>query len=340
MMKTSAIVFSGVNRVEIAHVQIPDPADDELVIETLFTCISPGTECRILGARQDAEVSFPLIPGYANVGRVIGHGHLATMAEGTLVFSGGTSRVTGCGRMWGGHVAHGVFPESKVVAICPGVDAIEASAMKLSAISLHGSRVAPCLPGDHVLVVGLGPIGQLSARHYKSAGATVLGADVNPWRVELAKKAGITAITVPAAEGLSAALLGKWPDGADILVDCTGAPPVVSELVRLARDLPWDDRPAPHRQTTYVFQGSYASKIAISYWEAFMKEMRFILPRDHQPQDLRIAMERLASGTVRLRDLISDVRRPADAARAYAELQDSRHNLMTLVFDWRAQAGH
>ena len=42
-----------------------------------------------------------------------------------------------------------------------------------------------------------------------------------PWRVELAKKAGINAVI--AGESLLATIRKEWPHGADIIVDCTGA---------------------------------------------------------------------------------------------------------------------
>jgi len=238
--------------------------------------------------------------------------------------------------MWGGHVAHALQWENRVFAIPTGTDLIAASAAKISAISLHGTRVAPALPQDRVLVVGLGPIGQLSARHYDISGANVIAVDVVPWRVELAKKAGINAVL--AGESLSATVLKHWPEGADIISDCTGSPQAFTELVKVAKNPARDDQPMPHRTTTYMFQGSYLSDITLPYWDAFYTELRLVMPRDQQPQDLRFSLERIASGKLKTRDLISDVRRPSDAARAYADLQDHRKNILTLAFDWRSQS--
>lgn len=334
-MKTSAILITGINRVEMGRVQIPDPGHDEVMTETLFSCISPGTELRVLSGQQAQMENYPLIPGYATVGRVIARGNLVTIPEGALVFSPGASQATGCQRMWGGHVAHAVQPQNRVFVIPPGVDPVAASVAKLSAISLHGSRVAPALPQDRVLVAGLGPIGQLSARHYDLSGANVIAVDIVPWRVELAKKAGIHAIL--AGENLAATVHKFWPDGADIISDCTGSAAAFTELVKLARNPLWDDQPLPHRTTTYMFQGSYLSDITLPYWDAFHTELRLVMPRDQQPQDLRFSLERLASGKLKTRDLVSDLRRPTEAARAYADLQDHRQNILTLAFDWRDQ---
>ena len=97
-MKTGADrVYGGEQGGDRPMFQIPDPADDELVIETLFTCISPGTESRLLSARQGGLEQYPFIPGYANVGRVIGRGQLALCLRARSFSQGAQAASQGAG---------------------------------------------------------------------------------------------------------------------------------------------------------------------------------------------------------------------------------------------------
>ncbi|HRK47080.1 MAG TPA: zinc-binding dehydrogenase, partial [Nocardioides sp.] len=193
------------------------------------------------------------------------------------------------------------------------------------------------MPADHRehAVVGLGAIGQLAARLFAATGAHVVAADLALARVERAQQAGITAFA-PAAGDLVAGFRPYFPAGADVIVDATGAPQVLPQLIALAKDLPWDD--ALHACTRYVVQGSYPGDFAIPYQPAFRKELTFLLPRDMQPRDVRAVFDLLARGHLAVDDLIEPVH-PADAPAVYAALRDAHPELITAAFDWAGGAG-
>lgn len=327
-MKSRAIIFAAADRVELGDVEIGSPGEGRYLIETLYTAISPGTELRNLSGKQ-AGMVFPCVPGYSCVGRIVERGAGTRLDVGTLVFTRGTETCS-ITRMWGGHVQYGIQPETGVWPVPTGVDSLEAVLAKLSSIALHGVRCAPPWPQARVAVVGLGPIGQFAARHYDISGAQVLALDLVPWRVELLQKAGITAVA-PDGE-IARTILKHFPDGADFIVDCTGVPAVIPQLIPAAKDFPWADYEM--RQTTYVIQGSYPADIALPYWDAFMKELKLVLPRDNSPADYTMSLERMSSCKLRCRELVSDVRRPEDAAATFAELKDRNSRLMTVAFNW------
>jgi 2-desacetyl-2-hydroxyethyl bacteriochlorophyllide A dehydrogenase len=327
-MKTTALLFTGVDRVELAETYLPEPGRSQVVVEAIYTAISPGTETRCLGGKQ-FDATFPFIPGYSMVGRVAARGTGVGLAEGALVFCTGTERADHP-LLWGAHMAHALCNADRVHVLPAGVDPLDASLTKLAAIAYRGVSVAETRPHEEVAVVGLGVIGQLAARLQALAGARVVAADLDPSRVALAKSAGIDAM-VP-AEGLVAAFQPRQPQGADVVVDSTGVPSVLPQAVLLARLKPWDDAlTAPAR---LVVQGSYPDNVTFEYHQAFIRELSVLFPRDNQPHDIQTVLRFLAEGRLKTRDLVTEVASPADAQETYHLVSAPKPGMLTAVFKW------
>jgi 3-hydroxyethyl bacteriochlorophyllide a dehydrogenase len=328
-MDAHAILHTGVNTVALAPIEIPAPGPGQVLIETLYSCISPGTELRCLAGQQPDAMPWPYIPGYALTGRVVATGPETTISVGTLVFSGGTSAAS-VARMWGGHVSHALHNEAAIFPLPEGVDPLTASIARLAAITYHGVRLSRPLPHEQVVVIGLGPIGQLAARLHQLSGARVIATDPVAERVEVALRGGISA--VPLSSSLSETFAPLLPGGADVVVDATGSSRVLADAVRVARSLPWDDTPTLGAR--YLVQGSYPESFSVPYQDAFRKEIQFLIPRDTQPRDIRAVLDFMARGTLTVRDLISAVVPPSEAPSAYAELREQPARHVTIVFDW------
>ncbi len=328
-MKTPAILFEQPGRVGFGEVEVPDPGPGQLLLKTLYSCVSPGTELRCLAGKQASGDDWPFIPGYSTSAEVVGRGSGCTVAEGTLVRCNGT-QAANTATMWGGHIAHQVVDEGSVQVVPDGVDALDASIARIASIAHHGVRLAHPKPNDAVAVVGLGPIGQFAARCHHLCGARVVGVDVDPRRVELLEKAGVEAVV--ARGSLREALAPFFPDGVEIMVDATGFAPVMKEAVTLMRELPWTPEPGPGPK--YIIQGSYPESFAMPYQEAFMNELEIRLPRDSTPGDMRDVLDFIARKQLQVRDLISEVGAPQQASDFYARLGEKGTALNTVAFDW------
>ncbi len=328
-MQTTAILFTDVDQVTVAPVEIPEPAAGEVLLEALYTVVSPGTELRCRAGKQDGA-RFPLIPGYSFVGRVVASDSAATLALGTLVYGKGTARASEH-LTWGGHIQHAVQAEQDVLPLPPGLNPLWGAATRLVGIAYRGVRLSRPAAHEIVAVIGQGTIGALSARLHAISGARVVVFDLSPARIAVAEAAGLEAILVE--DDLTATIQAALPDGADIVVDATGAPAVLPQALVAAKAKPFDDSARPGARL--IIQGSYPDTFSIPYTAAFMKELSFHLPRDVQPRDLRAALDLMARAKLDLTDIISDVRSPHFAHRTYAELADPRSELITVAFDWR-----
>jgi 2-desacetyl-2-hydroxyethyl bacteriochlorophyllide A dehydrogenase len=245
IMQTRAVLFTGVEAVSVGTVELPEPGAGEVLVENAYSCISPGTEMRCLAGKQP-NAAWPFVPGYSAAGRVIARGEGVALEVGTALM--------GANRMWGGHTGHAVVSATGVFPLPENVDLLDASMTKLAAIAYHGLRHSNPLPHERVALVGLGPIGQLSARLHRLTGARVVAADLSSERVELARGAGVDAIQP--TDGVAGAFREVFPDGADVVVDATGAPAVLREAIALARDSAWGDENLSIRPRLLV-QGSY-----------------------------------------------------------------------------------
>lgn len=331
-MKAHAILHSARNTVELADVEVRDPGAGELLVEAYYTSISPGTELRCLRGKQPGGTGFPYIPGYALAGRVLKAGPNTSLPEGARVFIDGTQEAS-VTVQWGGHISHAVVAEAAAVPVPDPVPLLDAAYTKLAAIAFRGYSLAKPIAGERVAVIGLGIVGQISARLFSMSGARTVCCDLSPFRVEKAVAAGVEAhvVTDSVKDTLAAAL----PEGADIVVDVTGAAPVLAQALALCRDVPWDDSPIPGSRI--IVQGSYPDALPIPYQDAFLKEVSIHMPRDCRPQGKKVVLELMAAGKLALADCITAVKAPQDGQSAYDELMDPQAPALTTAFLWKQE---
>lgn len=129
------------------------------------------------------QLARPVAMGYSSVGRVLAVGEgVRDIPVGARVVSNG--------------------PHAEVVSVAQNLTAVipdevgddEAAFVVLGSIALQGIRlVAPSL-GESVVVYGLGLVGLLGVQILRAHGVRVLGFDVDPSRVELARSFGVDAV--------------------------------------------------------------------------------------------------------------------------------------------------
>lgn len=306
-----ALLVKSPGDVGLREVRIPEPAPGEVLVETHFSCVSPGTESRVVAGRQSGAPPFPFIPGYAASGRVVAAGPGVGLAPGENVFFSGTERAD-VALCWGAHVSHAVVSARNLSLIPAGVDLRSASAAKLAAIAYHGLTLSRPAPHEKVTVIGLGPIGFLSALLHRMSGADVLALDLSPARRALAAKLGLATTDSPES------LRSLRPEGAEIVVDATGVPAVLGQAAGLVRNLPWDG--LVHPVGRLLVQGSYAEPLVLPYDALFEREAHVLVPRDCRPADILAVLDLMRRGLLVVEQLLEDLGSPEAASDVYASL--------------------
>ncbi len=144
------------------------------------------------------RLDVPQTPGYSSSGTVIAVG------EGVNDLQPG-DRVACAGAGFAVHAEIACIPRlllARIPECCPTQAEIsfdEAAFSTLGAVALHGIRTAEVRLGDHVAVIGLGLLGQLTVQMLKTAGCKVVAMDLNASRSDLARRLGADAIASSAS---------------------------------------------------------------------------------------------------------------------------------------------
>jgi 2-desacetyl-2-hydroxyethyl bacteriochlorophyllide A dehydrogenase len=175
---------------EIREESIAPPGPGEVLVETLHSAISRGTEWLVLHGRvpesehermraphQAGAFPFPVKYGYLNVGRV---------AEGPSDLEG---RVVFCLYP---HQSRYVVAASDVVVVPDGVEPARAVLAGNLETAINGIWDADVRVGDRVAIVGAGVVGSLAAYVAgRIAGCRVELVDVLPERARVAAALGV-----------------------------------------------------------------------------------------------------------------------------------------------------
>jgi predicted dehydrogenase/threonine dehydrogenase-like Zn-dependent dehydrogenase len=136
-----------------------------------------------------SRLDAPLALGYSSMGEIIDVG---SSVRGFKI----GDRVACAGGGYASHAELVYIPWNLMVKVPEGVSDEDAAFATVGAIALQGVRVADLRLGEKVLVIGLGLLGLLTIQIVKASGCVVMGTDLDPKRVQLARELGADAAIV------------------------------------------------------------------------------------------------------------------------------------------------
>ena len=336
MASTHAIVIPEPNRIELREVELTEPGPDDLVVSTAYTSISAGTERMLLAGRlPHPMLSFPIVPGYETVGRVVAAG--ANVPREWLdrwVYVGGARCFVGVNPAWGGQSATLIADHRRVVPLA-GVPPEQGVLLALAATALHGidqlglgSRETgdvgssaspnpqPSTPSSRVLVLGQGPVGQIAARLARGRGAWVAVTDREASRLARSQADVLAqAGAAPLAEALGGPV--------QAIIEATGSMGALAEALPLLAD-----------GGTVLLLGYY-DELRLPYMPLFLKQARLLTAREWAPGDLQRCHDLIASGALEVGNLITHQLPVEQVSEAYhTALHDPA--CLKLVMEWQA----
>ncbi len=235
------VEFTSPGVVQLVAMARPRPGAGEVLLETLYTGLSAGTELTAvtgsnpyLNRRWDPEqrlfiAGAPSFPyplrgwGYEEVGRVaeVGPGVDPT-AIGMLAWG-----------IWG-HRSSGILPAATVARqqLSPSVRPICGVFARPGAVALNALLDAGAHPGETLVVFGQGVIGLLLTAMASAAGLHVVAVDPNEERLRLAESFGAEQLIArpQAAAELIRARTGNR--GAEVAVELSGNAQALHEAIR------------------------------------------------------------------------------------------------------------
>ena len=237
-MKARQAVIVEPFKTQVREVDLPDPADNQILVAAEVSAVSPGTELAVYtGTHQwllDPNLpdwKFPFRSGYSAAGTVVAVGSkISGWKEGDRVSFPGNHASAELltigherGRLW------------KLPA---GLDFEKAALACILRYGMGASIRAGITLGRSAAVLGLGMIGQAALRCLLAAGANpVVGIDSVKMRRDAALAAGADLALDPSGPHVKQQLadfLGTR--GAEIVADATGVPDAIPVAMSLACD--------------------------------------------------------------------------------------------------------
>lgn len=243
----------GSGRTELVDVPAPGPRRGRLLVRATRSLVSLGTERMLVEfgrggwlskARQQPEkfravlakirsegffatvaavrskLAQPIPLGYCHVGQVLDAGDVPGFAAGDRVVSNSShAEVVSASPAFAARIPDGVADE-------------HAAFTPLAAVALQGLRLVDARPGETVVVMGLGLIGQLAVRLLRARGVQIIGVDPDEAKLADAKQAGAL---VPALGRPLTTLLPSGGVAGVLITASTASDEPVNQAARLCR---------------------------------------------------------------------------------------------------------
>lgn len=364
--------------VQVLDVPRPTAGPAEVLVRTVASVISPGTERAVTAlarsgllakarARPDlvrqvvrkaraegisataqtvrSRLAGDLPLGYSAAGVVAEVGTAVTgIRVGQLVATGGAGKAN--------HADYQAVPGLLCAVVPEGVPPQDAAFATVASIALHGLRLAEAGPGSKVVVIGLGLVGQLAARLAMAAGCDVAGIDPAEHARLVAAGSGVLALDECGDATTDQVIAWSRGRGADAVLVCAASPssgPVL-RVPALCRDraavvivgdvgLQLSRAPFYERELSLRFARSYGPGRYEQSYEAWGVDYPAGQVRWTEGRNFEAVLDLLAGARLRVSDLVTHSYDIGDAAQAYQLIEQRTDPYLAIRLTYPAAPG-
>lgn len=308
---------------------------NQALVQAEYTVVSGGTE----GAGYTGLVKempfgdkglYPRETGYGNLGTVLEVGSEVTMCQtGDRVIS------------FSHHASLVKADTSRMALPLPGdAEGKHLVFTRMAGVSISALRSSSIQPGDTVVVIGMGLVGNFAAQLFGMAGANVLVADLEDSRLEAARSCGFEHTINSGVDDLSKAVEefteGK---GAHAVVEAIGVSAVINDAVGLVRT-----------GGELILLGSPRASFTTDVTPFLLKvhleairvigalEWRWASHPTERTRDIesnyKLIADWIATGKLIVDPLISHLASPLDCQQIYQGVTGKPAEYLGVVFDW------
>ncbi len=245
-----ALEFLEPGQMRVTEMPEPEIGPRDLLVRVHTSGIC-GTDLHIF--RGSYPATFPLVPGHEYSGIVEGVGpELEGFVVGDAVvvdpnilcgacFYCRSGNVHLCSNMValgvnlpGGFAELSRVPARQAYRLPKGLPLDQAALSEPVACCLRGMDLAEVRSGDRVAIFGAGPIGVIMLQLAQMQGAsTVIMIDPQAGRRRLAEAHGADWVIDPLEEAVESAVRRQFPEGVEVVFDCSGNIEAVKETLKL-----------------------------------------------------------------------------------------------------------
>ncbi|HZG55612.1 zinc-binding dehydrogenase [Paenibacillus sp.] len=285
-MKALAVTEIG-KKAELIEMEVPRADADSVVIKTVYSGVSIGTEMWIAEGKRSDYGEPPFVNGYQASGRIVEVGE-----NGRALFQVGDLVTVFCS---GAHAEY-VKAHWALVHKVSKEESLKVCSMFVQpSVAANAWNMAGVNMGDLVYIAGQGLIGQCAAMIARLRGAYVVASDISQDRIERSR-AYCADWTIDASEQPAlAAFLERFPKGADIAAESTGFEALLDDAMSACRT-----------KGTFVFMGWYPGRASFAFNTPHNKQLNALFPCFIGERPVREGVIRLMeSGTLNILPLIT-----------------------------------
>lgn len=243
-MRQATMTAPGVIEIGTVDMPVPGPEDVLLRIKRIGIC---GSDVHVNHGRHPFT-SYPVVQGHEFSGVIERVGEAVRELQPGMKATA-TPQVT-CGtcppcRRGDYHICDnlkvqgfqapgcaGDFFVTRADRVVPLPDAFtfeQGALVEPVAVGVHAAARAPALAGRNIAVIGAGPIGNLLSQVVQANGGHVLLTDVSDYRLDIAVRCGVRAVSNATRESLGEAANRTFgPVGFDVAFECAGVPAAIA----------------------------------------------------------------------------------------------------------------
>jgi len=331
-----AAVLEAVEKLVLRDIPIPKPKDDEVLIK-VAACGICGTDLKLYKGQYRAKM--PVVLGHEYAGEIV------EICRGVRNLRAGDRVVSdpneSCGRCYwcrnakpcfcndlaaygvlrdGGLAEYCTAGEKGVYPIPRGLDFESAAFTEPVSCAVHCIERASIRPGETVLIIGGGPMGQILVQLVANSGASkLIMVTRSEWKLELARRFGAThTVNAQKEDVLKRTLDITGGLGADVVIEAVGTPATVEKALTLAKK--------SGRIVIFGFvpEGEKANFIP---FDLLSKELT-VMGSWVNPYTYSRALDILASGQVDVKPLISSRIKLDDIMEGFAMMVEKPEGFM------------
>jgi len=334
-------VMTAPGKIEFRDVDVPAPKENEVILQTKRIGVC-GSDIHVFHGLHP-YTSYPVVQGH-EVGGVI-----AAVGKSVKGLSVGDKitfmpQVT-CGKCY--PCTHGMYhiceslkvmgfqtggaaqeyfalPAENVPKLPANMSLDEAAMVEPISVTTHALARGGGAEGKNVLVLGAGPIGNLTAQVAKASGArAVMITDVSPYKIEKARRCGIDFVIDTSREKLGDALTRDFgPAKADLILECVGIEATMTDAVQNAR-----------KGTTIVVVGVFGKKPQVDLGLVQDRELSLVGTLMYQKVDYERAIQLIAERKLHLDEMVTH-RFPFDKyLDAYHMIEASKGDYLKVMIE-------
>ena len=322
------VMFTAPGEVELVSAEMPVCQPHQLLIRTLCSLISPGTERAFLMGMDNTPQKYPMGAGYSTVAEIIECG---SETSGWLVGQRVAIPIQ--------HQRLATVPATRCQLLPDGLDNKSASFFFLGAIALQGIRKARIELGEGVAILGAGIVGLLAMQWARLNGAMpALTLDVEEARLPLAEELGADAAIQMTGEYMTQVMELCGGSKPVVVVDATGHPAAVTSAFDIIE---------PYGRLVLLGSTRGNTPEVNFYRDVHQTGLTLIGAHNSARPDLErrpglwpimedeaLALRCLAMGRLRVDPLVTHSFSWEDAPAAYAELKESRLSTLGIMLEW------